>query len=152
MIFRHLIYSFGFCLMLSFSTFSCTTDPRETDPNNFVQAINDGLKNSKCVSAQLTTEEEMRLFESAGLIDIHMEIFLEREDIFINPLSDDEPELVKVKRLSYDVNAAGKKYYEAQPPFHKSFCYGNIQVIDIVNFTEPADTGGLTVSRVTYTK
>ena len=65
------------------------------------------------------------------------------------PFSKRETKTVEGKR--YSVTEAGQAAVRHASRLHTSFSYGSYQMQEVTNFTEPAQTGGQTVSTVSYT-
>ena len=52
--------------------------------------------------------------------------------------------------LKYDLTDQGRKQANLSDEHNQNFCYGNYEVVDVKNFTEPTDMMGETVARVNF--
>jgi len=151
MICRFTIFSLRmivFALLTSF-IISCSPDPKEATSENFTKAINEAIKEKGNFISDRIFDGDRKLFKSAGLIEIYTELE-EKQDFlsFIERRKDNNPEMVEVEK--YRLTELGKKYNK-EKILGSGFCYGNSEVVEIKNFTEPTNMGGYTVSHVKYT-
>ncbi|WP_024302910.1 ubiquitin-associated-like domain-containing protein [Pseudogulbenkiania sp. MAI-1] len=60
--------------------------------------------------------------------------------------------LMKANRTyrTYALTDKGQKSYATWGKQNKGFCYGQLEVVDVTNFTEPSPLMGVTVSQVNY--
>ncbi|WP_022666690.1 hypothetical protein [Desulfospira joergensenii] len=147
MITRFALVKVMILVLLSSFLFSCSPDPKKANSENFKIAINEAIKKSgNSVSARVFSKEDRELYTAAGLIEIYKE--LEEEKDIMNIIENKKPKMVEVEKDR--LTELGKRYHK-KAMIGSHFCYGNGEVIEILNFTEPASIAGYTVSHVKYT-
>ena len=150
-------------LALALALGACS-NPKAASDANFAAAIQEHLATQQaCLSvagnfprdlveggSELTKAELLDELVSAGLLA--SEPVQKEVPVYSwgGPLISKRP-MKTVEGKRYSVTAAGEAAVGIASLLRTTFCYGGYQLLEVTNFTEPAESSGQTVSQASYT-
>jgi DNA-binding MarR family transcriptional regulator len=135
-------------------TISACSNPQDPNETNFKEAIQDFLSTTRKACIEVPN---FPFKDKKSSLDFHRNL---NELVSIGLLNIEGSETTEI---TLSLTEAGKKalttfekpytygYSMGTQRSNVAFCYGDHRVVDITNFTEPANFGGITISRVKFT-
>lgn len=141
--------------VLILSSVAACSSPTDADKDNFKAAINDYYEQKKeCVDIgklPVTTAESknptmLDELEKIGFLQVEETQMEFRSAASLFGLEDSK----QVPALKYSLTPKGESMGSIDTRDEVSFCYAQYEVVEIVDFTEPTESDGYTISRVNY--